>query len=579
MYFGLNYNSMTHRYLFFTVFIVTLWSCNPNDDTESDPAVTDEQFAQNFGAETLRDFMGQVVDLQNHPIAGAAVTIGNTTVQTDVNGVFIINNAAVYEKFAHVSATKAGFIDGSRSLVPSTAKNRITIMLIPATPIATIASGSEADVDLPNGTKVTFDGEFEDENGNAYSGNVNVSMFHLEPSNHDIDRLMPGMLYGKGTDGNPELLQTFGMLNVELRGSGGQKLNIAHGHTAQVSMKIDDTQLATAPVSMPLWHFDEGGGYWKQDGLATRQGGFYIGEVSHFSWWNCDIGLTPVHLTVNVFTETTNGNVPLANAQVTLIRQDGQSGGLVYTDSQGQASGLVPSGETMTLIVDDICGVGIYEAEIGPFTADAILPNIVLTGNIEPAVISGTLINCAGDYVSDGYAALTYGNQIYFSAVSDGSFEFNILSCGTTGNFTIAGIDYATNQSTMPINATLLANGTNEIALVACNIITEFAMYQIDDNPPQLFLQNVTKTGGTNADGTFHIATPSFTQGTWETGMGEHFWGPDLDASYDPNDPDQGIYTIVGSINPGEWRDFYFTGTFTAAGVQHNLKITIHSNH
>ena len=45
--------------------------------------------------------MGQVVDLQNNPVSGALIMIGNSSTNTDNNGIFIIRNAQVFEKFAY----------------------------------------------------------------------------------------------------------------------------------------------------------------------------------------------------------------------------------------------------------------------------------------------------------------------------------------------------------------------------------------------------------------------------------------------------------------------------------------------
>ncbi|MFT3795718.1 carboxypeptidase-like regulatory domain-containing protein [Flavobacterium sp.] len=311
---------MMKKLLFWTlcVAVISFTGCDPEDDRSNGislPEVSDAEFAKNFGAEVQRDFIGQVVDVNNEPVVAATVKIGTASVQTDANGVFIVNGASVYEKFAHVTATKAGYISGSRSLVPTTGKNNIKIMLLAATPVQTIASGATAAVDLPNGTKVVFDGAFTDESGNAYSGNVNVSVFHLESSNENLGSLMPGMLYAKNESGQPVGLETFGMLHVELRGSGGQKLQIATGHLAQMTMPIDNTQLATAPATIPLWHFDEANGYWKQEGLAIRQGGKYVGNVSHFSWWNCDAPFPTYKLTVIA---TGINGLPLRNIGVVL---------------------------------------------------------------------------------------------------------------------------------------------------------------------------------------------------------------------------------------------------------------------
>ena len=247
------------------VLSIAFSSCNPNDDDTTNTN-NNTNFSENFGAKADRDFIGQVVDTNNQPIPNVAVKIGTSTVQTDMNGVFIINQANVNERFAYIIAKKAGFIDGSRAMVPTNGKNNVRIMMIPNTPLATIQSGVASEVALPSGTKVVFDGAFETEAGVAYSGSVAVAMFHLAASNENISSLMPGMLYAQATDGSAKVLETFGMMQVELKGNAGQKLQIAKTHTAQINMPIEASQLTTAPNSIPLWHFDEENGYWKQEG-------------------------------------------------------------------------------------------------------------------------------------------------------------------------------------------------------------------------------------------------------------------------------------------------------------------------
>ena len=101
---------------------VSFSSCEPNDYSSSNAEPNDEIFTQNFGSVANRDFIGQIVDTDNNPIQGATIKIGSSTVQTDVNGVFIINGANVHERFAYITATKVGYIDGSRAMVPTTGK-------------------------------------------------------------------------------------------------------------------------------------------------------------------------------------------------------------------------------------------------------------------------------------------------------------------------------------------------------------------------------------------------------------------------------------------------------------------------
>lgn len=499
---------MKIKALHLVALLLLVVSCNPSDDNSGN-GTTDEQFAQNFGASVQRDFIGQVVDKDNGAIAGATVTIGSSTVQTDANGMFILNDAGVHEKFAYVTAEKPGFIEGSRSLVPTSGKNNVKIMLIPAAPIATISTGIAAAVDLPNGTKVTFDGAFETEDGNAYSGDVSVSMFHLEPSDENLPSLMPGMLYAKGSDGEAKVLETFGMLNVGLRGSAGQKLQIKSGHKAQISMKIDDPQMANAPQSIPLWHFDEAVGYWKQQGEATRQGNFYVGEVSHFSWWNCDAMFPTINLTARVVLP--NGQ-PLPSLIVRLAG-NGLPGRTGITDDQGYVSGLVPANQSMTLevIANMQCGeeVVLHTAQIGPFSGDAVLPDVVVDDLPESEVIvstiEGSLVKCDNSNVTNGYVMLRYGSHSVVRTVSNGAFSFSVLTCTGIPEFSLEGFDFDNLQSTGEIAYNTNPPLTNVGGLVACGSVTEFMSFSVsDDDTPVNFIMGNIVSPQSGVDGEYH---------------------------------------------------------------------------
>ncbi len=452
-------------------------SCDPNDSNSS--SQNDDTFAENFGSEVSKDFIGQVIDSDNNPIQNVEIKIGTSTVQTDVNGVFIINGAAVHEKFAYITAKKTGYIDGSRTMVPTSGKNNVKIMMIANAPVQTVQSGVDSEVTLPSGTKVNFDGDFQDESGNSYTGSVSVSMFHLLPSNENIDKLMPGSLYAQTKTNSEAILETFGMLNVELRGSGGQKLNIANGHTAEITMKIDDSQLATVPSSIPLWHFDEAKGYWKEEGVATKVGDKYVGEVSHFSWWNCDAFSDTVSLTVMLV--DAEGN-PLPSLGVGLITNSNSWPLMGYTDNNGQGTGLIPANQSLTLNVYTECGV-IYTTTIGPFTSNIILPTITVGNSaINSVAVRGVLTKCNTEVnVTNGYVILTNNGRNMISPVTNGAFEFNTVYCNNITSFTLEGIDFDATQGTGVINYDFSAPVTDVGNLMACNNIEQFISYTFGD--------------------------------------------------------------------------------------------------
>ena len=562
------------------VLSIAFSSCNPNDDNTTNTN-NNTNFSENFGAKVDRDFIGQVVDTNNQPIPNVAVKIGTSTVQTDMNGVFIINQANVNERFAYIIAKKAGFIDGSRAMVPTNGKNNVRIMMIPNTPLATIQSGVASEVALPSGTKVVFDGAFETEAGVAYSGSVAVAMFHLAASNENISSLMPGMLYAQATDGSAKVLETFGMMQVELKGSAGQKLQIAKTHIAQINMPIEASQLATSPSTIPLWHFDEENGYWKQEGSATKNGNKYVGNVSHFSWWNCDAQFPTVTLTVKVL--DTNGN-PISNLLVGLTYFNERTG---VTDNNGQVSGLIPANQTLTLNIYSLSqcsNLPINTMSIGPFSINTVLPDIVLnSGAILTTTVQGNLLKCDNTNVTNGYVFLDYGNQTLLTTVTNGAFSFDTTYCNSATNFKLKGIDYENLQSTDSIAYNFTSPIINIGSLNACNTITEFISYQLDNNPTVFLIQNVRGgedggiyfSGGDQNDSLFIYGENIFTPGIYTTsqftiqGQGNNI------LVYDSI-----INTMQFHLNSfgavGEFIDMTFNGTYNDPVGTHTLNGVAH---
>ena len=562
--------------------ILALAACESNDDgpNNNNPA---DNFSDNWGAVASRNFSGMVVDMSDNPIEGATIRVGSSTAQTDANGVFFIDGAQVHAEFAYVTATKSGFLDGSRAMVPISGRNNVRIKMIPATVTATITAGSASEVVHSSGAKVSFDGSFEDADGNAYTGNVSVMMFQLASSNPDFAEVMPGMLYGQDDDGGEAGLRTFGMINVELRGSAGQKLQIADGHTAGIEMPIDPSQLATAPASIPLWHFDAEKGYWKQDGTATRSGNKYVGEVSHFSWWNCDAYSAVVQLTVTVQDES---GEPISNAGVKLVTAQGFTSYIQYTSGNGQVSGIVPANEAMTLTVHDQCGDVIHTQAIGPFAVNTSLPPITLTAAMaQTTVVEGSLLQCDGEPVADGYVLFDYGDQHAIVPVASGGFSVTTLVCSAGGTFTLQGWDIENMQQTPQMTYAMVSPVTTVGTLSACDTVDEFISYTIDGGEPVVILGTFNASG--NSQGTVGGLTISS-----NNNVGFYLWGnTQVPGTYSNNE-----YSIesgqIGYIGPqtvndmvyqlnaigavGEYIDMTFNGTYEVQGITRSLSGVIH---
>ncbi|MCP1298353.1 hypothetical protein NK356_04175 [Chryseobacterium sp. S0630] len=551
----------------------------------------------NFEATTQRNFQGVVLDTNGIPVSGATVTIGTSTVTTNLKGFFTFKNASVKENFAHVKVTKPGFVNASRVLVPTNGINRVNIMMIPATTTSTIATGSTSTVSLPNGTKVKFDGSFKDANGNPYSGSVSVGVFHLTPSNPYLNELMPGSFLATNLGGNARIMETFGMLHVQLTGSSGQNLQIANGHTAEITVPIDAAQTSSSPATIPLWSYNEETGMWKEEGAATKIGNTYVGTVSHFSWWNCDAQFPQATMKVTV--KNSAGQV-LPNIKVTLKRSSQSYETYGITDNTGTVSGIVPAGEILALNVYDACNNVMYTSNVGPFTAGIITTIQDITVNPSTSVnytIQGSLKTCANTDVTDGYVILRSAlNTNYFQYLSlpvnsTGGFTFNTYACTANPQFTYEGFDAINLQSTNEVTFTAPSTTVNLGNIMVCNSVNELISYKIDNQPTVniVGLFNAQWTGlipspiispkqlrisSLNAAGPFFSMTQNNMLGvaaSFTSNYGLEFSGGAITAN---NGNLVVNVTSFGAV--GDYIDFTVNGTFTDSSGNHTFTATGH---
>lgn len=534
------------------VCILSFFSCENDDNStlpgEEQPPVN-INFEENFGTTITARFLGRVVNEQNEPVQGATVRIGNSITTTDLFGIFSVEDASAYEKFAYVTVEKEGYIIGSRALAPSeTEVNRVEIMLLKEDIIATINTGQEATVDLSNGTEVSFDGNFTKADGSSYSGEVNVILKHLSPDDDNMEAMMPGMLFAQSTSGNAVALETYGMLAVELRSGSGEELQLAEGSVSQISMPLA-ANASNPPATIPLWHFDEEKGYWIEEGEATLQGNKYVGDVSHFSFWNYDYPYPSVYLCIEL--QDGNGN-PMSYSPIdlysSLLNSTGTYG---YTNANGVECGLVPAGEELIVTVPSISCTGEpFTTTIGPFSDDITVTITVSDSNQETTTLSGTFVTCDGNNVTDGYMQLFVDNQTIIVPVTDGTFSYTTTYCGSL-DYSIKGVDVANNQITDVVTGTF--NGEATVDLGTLSSCTGF----VDTDGDGIFdsFEDINGDNDLNNDDTDQDGIPNY-QDADDDGDGINTADEDYDGDGDPTNEDSDGDQIPDYLDPQDVQVF-----------------------
>ena len=449
--------------------------------------VTNDLVLPDLTTKVTSSVSGFVTDENNIAVLGANVSVGGTTTTTDKYGYFEVKNVQVVKNAAVVTVNQSGYFKGIKTYIATANKTAFfRIKLIPKTNGGSINGGSGGSVTLSNGLIIALpaNGVVTAGSGTAYTGTVSVAAQWINPVATDLNETMPGDLRGIATDGSLKTLTTYGMAAVELTGASGELLQIATGKKATLTLNIPSSILATAPATIPLWSFDETNGLWKQEGEATKTGNTYVGEVSHFSFWNCDVPANYVHFDCTVL-DPSGAPVPYALVKISVVGGGSNSSGYGYTDSSGYVGGAIPGNANLLLEVFSIhsCGTAIYTQNFSSTNINVSLGNITVNTATSSAIVSGTVTNCSNAPVTNGYIMILENGWYYRLPLSStGAFNFPVLLCNSTSvNVTIIAEDITGGQQSTPLNHTLVI-GPNVLGnLQACGTTTqEFITYSID---------------------------------------------------------------------------------------------------
>jgi uncharacterized protein (TIGR02145 family) len=357
---------------------------------------------------------------------------GGEETRTDPNGVFFLNGIVVYDKLGYITITKPGFHQASRSFLPlETGSNRVNIQLLPMTQSGSFSATTGGTV-TSGLLQLNFPANAFQLNGQPYTGTVRVYAAALDPSSTEMFDQMPGELLG-GMNDSLRMLRSFGMASIELRDANMNELQLAEGASATLTFNIPSALLADAPETIDWWSFDETLGYWKHEGEAQKQGNSYLGQASHFSWWNVTMLFNS-----NYFQGVVNaadGN-PVSGALINIISSTSGTNS-THTNAEGRFNVRVPKDQTLTLNVLLNCNTtnvwDLAHSESIISGLDPIFGTYTASlNNYYP--ITGTVASCSGQPVESGYVRL--GSQVFLSA----NGAFTIQTC-STGEYVIRAFD------------------------------------------------------------------------------------------------------------------------------------------
>lgn len=398
---------------------------------------------------------GFVTDENGDAIQGAIIKLGGLSTSTNEDGHFDFLNTDMNQAGTLIRVTAPGYFDGSRRFLPTgNGVDRVRIQLLQKQFDQSLDGAMGGAVSIPGGTgTINFPANgIVDADGDLYTGTVDIAVKYLDPSAEITSQQMPGDLFGVNEDLEERMLATYGMIAVELVDDNGSPLNIGENETATINMPVPASMQGNAPATIPLWSYNEEYGVWVEEGEATLINGSYVGEVTHFSWWNCDVPLEYVALTATLTDQ--NGD-PLKGYTVKLTSSSVGTG-YGYTNSHGVVSGIIPAGETLLAEVL-ACNTSLHTQNIGPFTNP--ISTIPLTANassMPKTSATGTAL-CNGNPLNNYLVIVTGPSGKDYLYASSPTINWERLYCGNTSNSILEIVNLATQEKSNPIS---IAAGT-----------------------------------------------------------------------------------------------------------------------
>jgi hypothetical protein len=328
-----------------------------DDDSETTPE-----------PETTGTVSGVVTDLNGAVMSDVDVWINaGTPVQTNEQGYFVMSNVVTGNVV--VSFAAVGHVSTFRNVtVLSTQTTHLPQVSLMEAQAEVIASADGGTLDAGGVAEVIFPPDaFVNENGTAYTGDVNVELAAMQPQAEGFFEAFPGEFEGLREDGTTVPFVSFGIIDVNLMNADkSAPVRLAPGVTAELRMDIVVSQKASAPATIPMWYYDPDTGRWIEDGSATLEGNTYVTDVDHFTTWNWDVPLEDV-CQIEGVVQDLDGN-PVADARVF---------------SRGMQSGIMDEAYTTAAGAFNVRGI-----------ADEAFQLWAMKGSYASAVTQVTLTEC-----------------------------------------------------------------------------------------------------------------------------------------------------------------------------------------
>ncbi|MBK7691071.1 MAG: hypothetical protein IPJ31_08110 [Bacteroidetes bacterium] len=213
----------------------------------------------------------------------------------------------------------------------------------------------------------------------------------------------------------------------------------------------------------------------------------YIGQASHFSFWNCD---KPGYVAFTLTLQDSITGLPLVQKYVRITRLFNNSSSTGYTNGNGFVTGQIPPNENLKLEGLHQCGGQTQILKTVFFTTTNVAVNYgvlpVLVGNNLNATVTGVAVDANNVPLANTYvtAKVAAGNAAPIKLTTNalGEFTYIVPICNPTLDISIVAYDNKAMLNSGVQNFTVQP-GTQNIGSIQTNIVkSEFVRISTNNN-------------------------------------------------------------------------------------------------
>ena len=161
------------------------------------------------------------------------------------------------------------------------------------------------------------------------------------------------------------------------------------------------------------------------------------------------------------------------------------------TDNDGYFAGKMPANESLILKVWQYSQCNeIFTLEIGPFDVDTDLGEIEVTFDDGLVQIVGSVVDCSGNPLTDGWAVMRFGYfTTYYYMENSNEINVSYVNCNGVTEVEVQAVNLVDLEKSEVLNYDVIAPVTDLGEIEACGVVLdEFIIFEVDGSSKTFFL-------------------------------------------------------------------------------------------